>query len=41
MMKTMNELNYLNIYKQKYKGKKVKNPKGGLTASVLKYYKLK
>ena len=41
MMKTMNELNYLNIYKQKYKGKKVKNPKGGLTAAGRKYFKRK
>ena len=32
---------YLNILKQKYKGKKVKNPKGGLTAAGRKYFKRK
>jgi len=41
-MRTMTvTTNYLNILKQKYKGKKVKNPKGGLTAAGRKYFKKK
>jgi hypothetical protein len=32
---------YLNILKQKYKGKRIKSPKGGLTAAGRKYFKRK
>ena len=41
-MRTMTmTINYIDVLKQKYKGKKVKDPKGGLTAAGRKYFKRK
>jgi hypothetical protein len=37
----MSDNMYLNILKQKYKGKRIKSPKGGLTAAGRKYFKRK